>query len=41
MFFPIKQGNCFSSETVTEFVQRLSSCEDELDLLASSESDLE
>jgi len=33
--------DCFSSETVTEFVRRLSAWEDELDLLTSYESDLE
>ena len=33
--------DCFSSETVTEFVRRLSTWEDELDRLASCQSDLE
>ena len=33
--------DCFSSETVTEFVWRLSAWEDELDLLTSYQSDLE
>ena len=33
--------DCFSSETVTEFVRRLSAWEDELDRLTSSQSDLE
>jgi len=33
--------DCFSPETVTEFVRRLSAWEDELDLLASYPSDLE
>jgi hypothetical protein len=33
--------DCFSSETVTEFVQRLSAWEDELDLLTSYPSGLE
>ena len=33
--------DCFSSETVTEFVRRLSAWEDELDLLVLYQSDLE
>lgn len=33
--------DCFSSETVTEFVHRLSAWEDELNRLTSSQSDLE
>ena len=33
--------DCFSSETVTEIVRRLSAWEDELDRLASYQSDLE
>ncbi|GAH89633.1 unnamed protein product, partial [marine sediment metagenome] len=33
--------DCFSLETVTEFVRRLSTWEDELDLLTSYQTDLE